>query len=476
MGFLHYLKPFISLIPEIEAPVKKVPFKERAIYTVITLVIFLVCCQVPLYGIMSSDSADPFFWMRAILASNRGTLMELGISPIVTSGMIMQLLAGAKLLEVDQSNADERALFSGAQRLFGLIITVGQAIIYVATGLYGPVGELGFFVCFMLVLQLLIAGLIVMLLDELLQKGYGLGSGISLFIATNVCESIIWRSFSPTTVNTGRGTEFEGAVIGFFHLLATRSDKFKALREAFFRQNLPNLTNLFATVAVFLIVIYFQGFRVDVPVVSRNAPGVVQTYSIKLFYTSNMPIILQSALVQNLFIISQLLWFKLSHTGLGWIIGLLGSWENVAYQGSNRSYPVGGLCYYLSPPNGLTGVVADPLHGMIYIAFILGTCALFSLLWIDLSGASSQDVARQLREQQMFVKGHKDTQESTARQLNRYIPTAAAFGGLCIGALSITADFFGAIGSGTGILMAVTTIYQYYEIMAKEQISMGNLF
>ena len=94
----------------------QVPFKERALYTVVTLIIFLVCCQVPLYGIMSSDSADPFFWMRAILASNRGTLMELGISPIVTSGMIMQLLAGARILEVDQSNADERALFSGAQR------------------------------------------------------------------------------------------------------------------------------------------------------------------------------------------------------------------------------------------------------------------------------------------------------------------------------------------------------------------------
>lgn len=49
------------------------------------------------------------------------------------------------------------------------------------------------------------AGLIVLLLDELLQKGYGLGSGISLFIATNICETIVWKAFSPTTINTGRG-------------------------------------------------------------------------------------------------------------------------------------------------------------------------------------------------------------------------------------------------------------------------------
>ena len=94
--------------------------------------------------------------------------------------------------------------------------------------------------------------------DELLQKGYGFGSGISLFIATNICESIIWKSFSPTTINTGRGTEFEGAIVALFHLLITRSDKVRGLKEAFYRQNLPNVTNLLATVVVFLVVIYFQ--------------------------------------------------------------------------------------------------------------------------------------------------------------------------------------------------------------------------
>jgi hypothetical protein len=65
---------------------------------------------------MSSDSSDPFYWMRVILASNRGTLMELGISPIVTSGMIMQLLAGANLIDVDFSLKEDRGLFSGAQK------------------------------------------------------------------------------------------------------------------------------------------------------------------------------------------------------------------------------------------------------------------------------------------------------------------------------------------------------------------------
>lgn len=118
-------------------------------------------------------------------------------------------------------------------------------------------------------------------------------------------ENIIWKAFSPTTINSGRGAEFEGAVIALFHLLITRTDKVRALREAFYRQNLPNVTNLLATVLIFLIVIYFQGFRVVLPVRSKNARGQQGSYPIKLFYTSNMPIILQSALVSNLYFISQ---------------------------------------------------------------------------------------------------------------------------------------------------------------------------
>lgn len=184
--------------------------------------------------------------------------MELGISPIVTSGLVMQLLAGSRIIEVNQSLKEDRALFSGAQKLFGILITIGEAVAYVFSGMYGDLNSLGWGNAILIIAQLFIAGMIVITLDELLQKGYGLGSGISLFIATNICENIIWKAFSPTTINTGRGTEFEGAIIALFHLLITRSDKMRALKEAFYRQNLPNISNLLATVFVFIIVIYFQ--------------------------------------------------------------------------------------------------------------------------------------------------------------------------------------------------------------------------
>jgi protein transport protein SEC61 subunit alpha len=303
--FLSLVKPFMTVLPEVSPPERKIPFREKVLWTSITLFIFLVCCQIPLYGIKATKSADPFYWMRVILASNRGTLMELGISPIVTSGMVMQLLAGSKIIEVDQGLKEDRVLFQGAQKLFGMIITIGEAVAYVASGMYGPIGELGYGNAVLIILQLFCAGVIVIILDELLQKGYGLGSGISLFIATNICESIVWKAFSPTTINTGRGTEFEGAVIALFHLLFTRGDKLRAVKEAFYRANLPNLTNLMATAHVFTVVIYFQGFRVDLPIKNRQARGQRGSYPIKLFYTSNIPIILQTALVSNLYFMSQ---------------------------------------------------------------------------------------------------------------------------------------------------------------------------
>lgn len=153
------------------------------------------------------------------------------------------------------------------------------------TGLYGQPSDLGAGVCLLLIVQLIIAALIVILLDELLQKGYGLGSGINLFIATNICESIVWKAFSPTTVNTGRGPEFEGALIALFHLLFTWNDKSRALKEAFYRERLPNVMNLIATVAVFALVIYLQGFRIEIPVKSNRFRGQRGTYPVKLFYT-----------------------------------------------------------------------------------------------------------------------------------------------------------------------------------------------
>ena len=141
--FLTLVKPVLHVLPEVAQPDRKIPFKEKVLWTAITLFIFLVCCQIPIYGCKTNKSSDPFYWMRVILASNRGTLMELGISPIVTSGLVMQLLAGSRIIEVNYNVKEDRALFQGAQKLFGILITVGEAIAYVVSGMYGDLGTIG---------------------------------------------------------------------------------------------------------------------------------------------------------------------------------------------------------------------------------------------------------------------------------------------------------------------------------------------
>merc|ERR1712195_175524 len=220
-----------------------------------------------------------------------------------------------------------------------------------------------------------------------------------------------------------------------------------ALREAFYRQSAPNLTNLLATVLVFVVVIYFQGFRVDLPVKYQKHRGQQGTYPIKLFYTSNIPIILQTALVSNLYFFSQLL-YKRYRDNI--FVNLLGQWRELEY--SQQSVPVGGLAYFVSPPGNLSEILEDPLHALIYLTFMLTACALFSKTWIEVSGSSPNDVHKQLSDQQMTLMGYRQTEMK--KVLRRYIPIAAAFGG--IGALTI--------------------IYQYFEIFMKEGGDVSSLF
>lgn len=464
---LNLVKPLMCVLPEVQPPDRRIPFKEKILWTSISLFVYLVCCQIPLYGMINSKSADPLYWMRVILASNRGTLMELGISPIITSGMVLQLLAGSRIIDFDRTLREDRMLYQGAQKLLAFLITMGEAVAYVMSGMYGDLRQLGAANALLIILQLFFAGVVVILLDELMSSGYGMGSAVSLFIATNLCESIVWKAFSPTTMNSpGKGTEFEGAIVATFHFMASKTDKVQALKEAFYRQSAPNLTNLLATVLVFFIVIYFQGFRVDLPITYQKVRGQHGSYPIKLFYTSNIPIILQTALVSNMYFFSQLLYRRFKSNML---VNLLGQWQE---QDFGQSIPVGGLAYYISPPHSLSNIWEDPLHAFVYVSFVLLSCAMFSKLWIEVSGASPRDVAKQLRDQQMIFKGHREN--SLLSVLNMYIPTAAAFGGMCIGMLTIIADFLGAIGSGTGILLSVTIIYQYYEMVYKEK-EQGNM-
>ena len=136
--FLGLFKPIGRVLPEIKKPERKVSFNEKIFWTALVLVIFLVMTQIPLYGV-SASAQDQFSSLRVIFASNRGTLMELGIGPIVTAGLILQLLAGSTIIECDMSNAEDRGLFTSASKVFTIVLTGIQAAAYIISGMYGSI-------------------------------------------------------------------------------------------------------------------------------------------------------------------------------------------------------------------------------------------------------------------------------------------------------------------------------------------------
>jgi len=323
-----------------------------------------------------------------------------------------------------------------------------------------------------IMVQLMMAAIVVILLDELCQNGYGIGSGLSLFICTNISEQIIWRLFSFQAYNQGRGTEYEGAIVAFFHLLITRKNKLRALREAVFRSHLPNIASLFSTVIIFVSVIFFEHIKIDIGLettVNRQKP---EPFEIKLFYTSTTPIIIQSTIIQQLTQFSRTIYFRWPES---LATSILGVWRSDSNVGDEYARPVSGLIYYLQAPYSIKQTLLDPLHTIVYLTFSLVSAGFIAYWYLGMSQQSPKDVAKSLKMRHLTLKGHRDDEKRLEKTLNRYIPTAAALGGVLTALLSFVADFLGAFGSGTGILICVSIINQFTQEISKEAAESGIL-
>jgi len=455
---LELVRPAAAIVPRIAKPVKKVPLTDKIMWTLAALVAFLVAGQVPLYGMRTSSTEDPLGLLRSMMASNRGTLMELGVSPIINAGLLIQFMGMLNVLEVERGNEEHIALHQALEKILGIFATIATAFFYVMSGQYGTLKELGVGNFSLLVAQLTLAGILLLMLDEMLSE-YGLGSGISLFIAVGLAEAIVWGTFSPRTLPTPTGPQYEGAIPNAMYQLITKSDKVAALREAFYRTRLVNLTNLLATGVVFMVVVYFQGWRVELPIKYAKYRGANSSYPVKLFYTSVMPIMLQSALTSNFRMVSSVIYSKFPNN---FLVRLLGEFMHV---GGGYQMPVGGLAYYIARPNSLTEMIRDPIHTVIYIAFTCITASILSYVWLYAGKNSPREVAKSFKEQGIVFYGSSDRE--TLNRLNRYIPIAASCGGMCLGALTIFADFMGCIGSGTGMLLAIGTTFEFIEALKK---------
>jgi preprotein translocase subunit SecY/protein transport protein SEC61 subunit alpha len=456
--FLSLFKPIGRVLPEIKKPERKVSFNEKIFWTALVLVIFLVMTEIPLYGIAASAS-DQFSQLRVIFASNRGTLMELGIGPIVTAGLILQLLAGSSIIQCDMSNAEDRGLFTTASKVFSIALTGIQAGAYIISGMYGALSGPTTLVIF---LQLIGAGLIVMLMDELVQKGWGLGSGISLFIMAGVAQTIFWDTFSPTNgLFVGSLSAYlGGAQTSIAWIFGSASGVY------------PSLLGFFATIGVFLVVIYLNGIRIELPMSYAGYKGFRSRYPIKLLYVSNLPVIFASALFANVYFFSQLLWSTQGQPrpGTNLLFQIIGDFNvTTSSSGSNSISPVGGLAYLVTAPRNIQNVIADPLRAAAYLGIIVAFCAVFSLIWLEVGGLGPSKVAQQLMDSGMQIPGYRRSGRPIESILKRYIPVVTVLGGIIVGFVAGFSDFLGAFGSGTGILLSVGIIYQYYELLMRER-------
>ena len=453
---IYLIEPISHLIPYIQKPKRNIKTNEKLVWTGIVLFIYLTYSQIPLYGIYKTQDADPLHYMRVILASSRGTLSELGISPIITSSFLLSILRALRILSVDPNVKEDKIRFEQTMKFVAIVITFGQAIAYVVGGMYGPVQEIGRINSILLVAQLVIGGIIIIILDEILSHKYGLISGISLFVATNISENFFWKCFSPFTITNQRGIEYEGAVIAFFHFLITKKNKYKALSLAFFRQSAPNLSQVLFTILIILLVIYLWKFKIEIKLCHKKMPGRSFSQPIKLFYSSTTPVIVMNTFISNISTFSQLIYQRYPNN---LFVKLLGTWAHV----DGEEIATGGVAYFFTPPHSFSDLIIHPLKSVVYILTILYVSGLFTQTVVALMGKGASDMARGLKHEGFFLEGMKENEEGIYKRLERIIPTVSFLCGMLIAFLQILADLIGAIGSGTGILLLVSTILEVQE-------------
>src|SRR5919202_2039436 len=336
--FRRVIKTTSRYIPQVEKPKKKISLTEKFVWSGIALFAYLIMGQIPLYGVTSDPKFDFLAFARVIFAAQQGTLLELGIGPIVTAGLLMQLLKGSDLLKLNFKNPDDRSLFTSATKIVTIIVIIAEGSLY-GTSVYGHLLASPSLIP-ILIGQLVGASLIVMLLDELVQKGWGLGSGISLFIMAGVAQGILWSIFSPLPAQDGP--------VGILPFIID-SAAHGHIQDVLFRSGqLPSVFGLIITSLVLLVLVYVQGIHIDIPIVSTKYRGFTAVYPIKLLYTSNIPVILASALLANAVFMGQMLWANYNPNNQNPAFNWIAQFDPNSGSRGGQTTPTGGILYYIT--------------------------------------------------------------------------------------------------------------------------------
>jgi preprotein translocase subunit SecY len=238
------------------------------------------------------------------------------------------------------------------------------------------------------------------------------------------------------------------------------------ISNIFFRYNqLPSIFGLCLTAGILLILVYVQGMKIEIPIVSTRYRGFSAVYPIKLMYTSNIPVILASALTANAVFIGQMLWANINPQNNNPFMNIL-----VQFDPTNPSTPIGGLVYYVTPPRGLDVVALDPFRAVGYIIFLVSIVMIFGKLWVELGGLSPKSAAKNLLDADVQVPGFRRSNEPIEALLEKYIPSVTLIGSAILGLLAGVSDVLGVFGSGIGILLMVDILINYYNQLIREQV------
>ncbi|MBO8181315.1 MAG: preprotein translocase subunit SecY [Archaeoglobus sp.] len=473
---LRALQPYFEKIPSVERPIGHVSFRSKFSWTLGILLLYFALASVPVFG-LSPDSIDLFEQYRAFFAGKSGSILSLGIGPIVTASIILQLLVGAGIIRLDLTNPEDRAAYQDFQRFLVFVMIAVEALPQILGGLLKPnleiaasLGVSPSFLSGLIFLQLFIGGVLIVYMDEVVSK-WGIGSGVSLFILAGISEAIIIGLFnwiSPTG-------EMPPGIIPRWIWIAQNIPVEQLLTASGISYLLLNggILALITTVIIIFLVVFAEGTRVEIPLAHSLVRGARGKFPIKLIYASVLPMIFVRALQANVQII-------------GWLLYNRGITIFGEYVGNT---PINGLMYLISPirsphswipslvkqnpyyadlPTWMIG-----LHLVIDATILIVGGILFAIFWVQTSGMDAKTVASQIARSGMQVPGFRKSPQTLVRVLSRYIPKVTVLGGAAIGLLTLIANMLGTVGnvSGTGLLLAVSIAYKLYEDLAKEQMT-----
>ncbi len=443
---MAWFDTLLGNLPEVAGPTqKKLAFKEKLKWTLITLVLFYILGLVPLFG-LGENALQQFEFLSVIMAAQFGSIVSLGIGPIVTASIVLQLLNGSGLMKFDLTSPEGKKRFQGFQKLFAIGFIVLEAFIYVGMGGLAPKAGIPPMI---LIFQLFLGGVLIMFMDEVVSK-WGFGSGISLFIAAGVSKEIFIKAFNPLPSPT-KPDIAAGAIPALFQSLAAGYAQTAGLM----------LASVLATIFVFLVVVYVQSMKVEIPLSFGRIRGHGIRWPLQFLYTSNIPVILVAALIANIQLFARLVEKWVGH---GTILGTFGT----------SNYPIKGLAAWLYSPNIVQYVINGNLTGshilqaLVYIVIMMLGSLMFSYFWVQTAGMDARSQAKQIMASGLQIPGFRKDQRVLERLLERYIGPLTIMGGLAVGLLAAMADLLGALSRGTGILLTVMIVYKLYEDIARQ--------